>query len=114
MYLPCIIVYFGCIRGLDDVLTSNTSKYIQYIRPAKSGCIGKIWMYCVCIEDVSDVSDVLKIVFGMYCVSISNVLEFRINCLFMVIALMIAGRRHFDRISSLEDVLESSMPTNTT
>ena len=91
MYLPCIIVYFGCISGLDDVLTSNTSKYIQYIRPAKSGCIGKIWMYCVCIEDVSDVSDVLKIVFGMYCVSISNVLEFRINCLFMVIALMIAG-----------------------
>ena len=48
-------------------------------------------MYCVCIEDVSGVSDVLKIVFGMYCVSISNVLEFRINCLFMVIALMIAG-----------------------
>ena len=33
----------------------------------------------------------IKIVFGMYCVSISNVLEFRINCLFMVIALMIAG-----------------------
>jgi hypothetical protein len=91
MYLPCIIVYFGCIRGLDDVLTSNTSKYIQYIRPAKSGCIGKIWMYCVCIEDVLDVLDVFKVVFGMYCVSISNVLEFRINCLFMVIALMIAG-----------------------
>jgi hypothetical protein len=84
-------VYFGCIRGLDDVLTSNTSKYIQYIGHLNSGCIGEIWMYCVCIEDVSDVSDVLKIVFGMYCVGISNVLEFRINCLFMVIALMIAG-----------------------
>ena len=74
MYLPCIIVYFGCIRGLDDVLTSNTSKYIQYIRPAKSGCIGKIWMYCVCIEDVLDVLDVFKVywicimrVFGVYC-----------------------------------------------
>ena len=109
MYLPCIIVYFGCIRGLDDVLTSNTSKYIQYIRPAKSGCIGKIWMYCVCIEDVSDVSDVLKIVFGMYCVSISNALEFRINY-------CTHDCRHFDRISSLdsEDVLDSSMPTNTT
>ncbi len=58
-------------------------------------------MYChgVCIqlevasEDVSDASesDVLKIVFGMYCVSISDILEFRINILFMVIALMIAG-----------------------
>jgi hypothetical protein len=36
-------------------------------------------MYCVCIEDISDVSDVLKIVFGMYCGSISDVLEFRIN-----------------------------------
>ena len=36
-------------------------------------------MYCICIEDVSDVSDVLKIVFGMYYVSISDVLEFRIN-----------------------------------
>ena len=68
-------------------------------------------MYCFCIEDVSDVSDVLKIVFGMYCVNISNVLEFRINCLFMVIALMIAGiLTGFHH----EDVLESSMPTNTT
>ena len=76
MYLPCIIVYFACIRGLDDVLTSNTSKYIQYIGPVNSACIGKIWMYCFCIEDVSDVSDVFKIVFGMYCVSISDVLEF--------------------------------------
>ncbi len=88
MYLPCIIVYFGCIRGLDDVLTSNTSKCIQYIGPVNSGCIGKIWMYCICIEDVSDVSDVLKIVFSMYYVSISDVLEFRNNCVFMVIALM--------------------------
>ena len=61
MYLPCIIVYFGCIRGLDDVLTSNASKYIQYIGHVNSGCIGEIWMYCVCIEDVSDVSDVLKL-----------------------------------------------------
>jgi hypothetical protein len=92
MYLMCIILYFGCIRDLDDILTSNTSKYIQYIGPVNSGCIGKIWMYCVCIEDVSDVSDVLKIVFGMYCVSISDVLEFRNNCVIMVIALMmIAG-----------------------
>ena len=47
MYLPCIIVYFACIRGLDDVLTSNTSKYIQYIGPINSGCIGKIWKYWV-------------------------------------------------------------------
>ena len=61
MYLACIIVYFGCIRLLDDVLTSNTSKYIQYIGPVNSGCIGKICMYCVCIEDVSDVSDVFKL-----------------------------------------------------
>ncbi len=91
MYFGCIIVYFGRIRVLDNVLTSNTSKFIQYIGPVKSACIGKIWMYCICIEDVSDVSDVLKIVFGMYGVSISDVLEFRINCLFMVIALMIAG-----------------------
>jgi hypothetical protein len=53
--------------------------------------MGKIWMYCVCIEDVSDISDVLKIVFGMYCASIADVLEFRIYCLFMAIALMIAG-----------------------
>ena len=79
MYFGCIIVYFRRIRVLDDVLTSNTSKYIQYIRPVNSACIGKIWMYCTCIQDVSDVSDVLKIVFGMYCVSISDVLEFRIN-----------------------------------
>jgi hypothetical protein len=42
----------------DDVLTSNTSKYIQIIRPVNSGCIGDIWMYSVCIEDVSDVLDV--------------------------------------------------------
>jgi len=81
MYFGCIIVYFGRIRVLDDVLTSNTSKYIQYIGTVKSACICKIWIYChgICIEDVSDVSDVLKIVFGMYCVSISNVLEFRTN-----------------------------------
>ena len=81
MYFGCIIVYFGCIYVLDDVLTSNTSKYIQYIEPVNSACIGKIWMYCFCIEDVSDVSDVFKIVFGMYCVShcISDVLEFIIN-----------------------------------
>ncbi len=78
MYFGCIIVYFGCIRDLDDVLTSNTSKYIKYIRPVNSACIGKIWMYCFCIEDVSDVSDVFKFLFGVYCVSISDVLEFRI------------------------------------
>ncbi len=74
MYFGCIVVYFGRIRVLDDVLTSNTSKYtgIQYIRPVNSACIGKIWMYCFCIEDVSDV-------FCMYCVSISDVLEFRTN-----------------------------------
>ena len=47
MYLP-----FG------DVLTSNTSKYIQIIGPVNSGCIGEIWMYYICIEDVSDVLDV--------------------------------------------------------
>ncbi len=41
-----------------DVLTSNTSKYIQIIGPVKSGCIGEIWMYYICIEDVSDVLDV--------------------------------------------------------
>ena len=64
---------------LDDVLTSNTSKYIQYIGPVNSACIGKIWMYCFCIKDVSVVSDVFKIVFGMYCLNISDVLEFRIN-----------------------------------
>lgn len=77
MYLPCIIVYFGCIRGLDDVLTSNTSKYIQYIGPVNSGCIGKIWMYCVCIEDVSDVLDVLRV----YWICIMRV--FRVYCEFM-------------------------------
>ena len=44
-----------------DVLTSNTSKYIQIIGPVKSGCIGEIWMYYICIEDVSDVLDVLKV-----------------------------------------------------
>jgi hypothetical protein len=43
---------------IDDVLTSNTSKYIQFIGPVNSGCIGDIWMYSVCIEDVSDVLDV--------------------------------------------------------
>ena len=85
-------MYFGRISDLDDILTSNPSKYIQYIWPVKSACIGKIWMYCFCIEDVSDVSDVFKIVFCMYCVSISDVLDFRNNCVFMVIALMmIAG-----------------------
>ena len=78
MYFGCIIVYFGRISDLDDVLTSNTSKYIKYIRPVNSACIGKIWMYCICIEDVSDVSDVFKFLFGVYCVSISDALEFRI------------------------------------
>ena len=71
MYFGCIIVYFGRIRDLDDVLTSNTSKYIQYIGPVNSACIGKIWMYCICIEDVSDVLKmypIYEIVFGMYCV----------------------------------------------
>ena len=72
-------MYFGRISYLDDVFISNRSKYIQYIQPVNSACIGKIWMYCFCIEDVSDVSAVFKIVFGMYCVSISDVLEFRIN-----------------------------------
>ena len=43
---------------IDDVLTSNTSKYIQIIGPVNSGCIGDIWMYSVCIEDVSDVLNV--------------------------------------------------------
>jgi hypothetical protein len=57
----------------DDVLTSNTSKYIQIIRPVKSGCIGEIWMYYICIEDVSDVLDVfilylacIVLVFSVY------------------------------------------------
>jgi hypothetical protein len=45
----------------DDVLTSNTSKYIQIIGSVKSGCIGEIWMYYICTEDVSDVLDVLTL-----------------------------------------------------
>ena len=35
---------------IDDVLTSNTSKYIQIIGPVKSGCIGEIWMHYICID----------------------------------------------------------------
>ncbi len=48
---------FCMYQPFDDVLTSNTSKYIQIIMigPVNSGCIGKIWMHYVCIEDVSDV-----------------------------------------------------------
>jgi hypothetical protein len=54
MYLHVFCMYWP----IDDVLTSNTSKYIQIIGPVKSGCIGEIWMYYICIEDVSDVLDV--------------------------------------------------------
>ncbi len=54
MYLRVFCMYWP----FDDVLTSNTSKYIQLIGPVKSGCIGEIWMYYICIEDVSDVIDV--------------------------------------------------------
>ena len=60
MYLPCIIRYFGCIGDLDDVLTSNTSKYIQYIGYCKFEMYLQIWdvladeldvlyVYAVCI-----------------------------------------------------------------
>ncbi len=107
MYLPCIIVYFGCICSLDDVLTSNTSKYIQYIGLVNSGCImygqdlDVLCLYWGCIRYIRCIKNCIWHVLCKYCrcIRIQNLLFIHGHCT--------DDCRHFDRIS-LEDVLESS------